>query len=168
MFDIGFWEMAFIAVIALLVIGPERLPGVARTLGLWIGKARRMINDVKRDFKNELDQADLQNLKELKDDISSAANELKRTADEAVIETEKSGKDLKDAIESVSGEPIQGDRTPQSSSTAKNNDSLKPAKPVTTATSTSDQSDSSQADEETRQAHAQKEPHNDLQSKAPA
>jgi sec-independent protein translocase protein TatB len=42
MFDIGFWEMAFIGVIALVVIGPERLPGVARTAGLWVGKARRM------------------------------------------------------------------------------------------------------------------------------
>lgn len=107
MFDVGFWEMAFISVIALLVIGPERLPGVARAIGLWVGKARRMINDVKRDFKKELDEAELNNLKELKDDINSAARELKRTADEAVVETEKSGAGLKETIESVGNEPVE-------------------------------------------------------------
>ena len=46
MFDIGFWELAVIAVVALLVIGPERLPDVARTMGKWIGSARRLINTV--------------------------------------------------------------------------------------------------------------------------
>ena len=40
MFDVGFWEMAFIGVIALVVIGPERLPGVARSVGLWVGKGQ--------------------------------------------------------------------------------------------------------------------------------
>ncbi|MDH5409282.1 MAG: Sec-independent protein translocase protein TatB, partial [Gammaproteobacteria bacterium] len=47
MFDIGFWELAIIAVVGLLVIGPERLPGVARTAGMWIGRTRRFITTVK-------------------------------------------------------------------------------------------------------------------------
>ncbi len=119
MFDIGFWEMAFISVIALIIIGPERLPGVARAIGVWVGKARRMINDVKRDFKKELDEAELNNLKELKDDIDSAAKELKRTADEAVIETEKSGSGLKETIESVGNEPFEEiSKTPSSATAA--------------------------------------------------
>ena len=54
MFDIGFWELCLIAVVALLVLGPERLPMAARTAGLWIAKARRMIGDVKSEIDREL------------------------------------------------------------------------------------------------------------------
>ena len=54
MFDIGFWELAIIGVVALLVIGPERLPRVARTAGLWLGRARRFVSTVKADIDREL------------------------------------------------------------------------------------------------------------------
>jgi len=54
MFDIGFWELCLIAVVALLILGPERLPIAARTAGLWIGKARRMIGNVKDEIDREL------------------------------------------------------------------------------------------------------------------
>jgi sec-independent protein translocase protein TatB len=54
MFDIGFWELAVIGVVALLVIGPERLPRVARTAGLWVGRARRFVSTVKADIDREL------------------------------------------------------------------------------------------------------------------
>ena len=54
MFDIGFWELAIIGVVALLVIGPERLPRVARTAGLWMGRARRFVSTVKADIDREL------------------------------------------------------------------------------------------------------------------
>ena len=59
MFDIGFWELALIGVVGLVVIGPERLPGVARTLGSWVGKTRRFINQVKTDVSAELKQEEL-------------------------------------------------------------------------------------------------------------
>ena len=59
MFDVGFWELAIIAVIALLVIGPERLPKAARTAGLWVGRARRMVTDVKADIDREIRESDL-------------------------------------------------------------------------------------------------------------
>ena len=62
MFDIGFWELAIIGVVALLVIGPERLPRVARTAGLWMGRARRFVYTVKADIDREI-----------------AADELKKT-----------------------------------------------------------------------------------------
>lgn len=58
MFDIGFWELGLIAVVALLVIGPERLPGVARTAGKWIGTARRFMSSVKADISEEVNKAD--------------------------------------------------------------------------------------------------------------
>jgi len=59
MFDIGFWEIAMIAVIALLVIGPDKLPDVARTAGKWVGRARRFVGDVKTDIDRELKQEEL-------------------------------------------------------------------------------------------------------------
>ena len=62
MFDIGFWELTIIGVVALLVIGPERLPQVARTAGMWLGRGRRFVASVKSDIDREL-----------------AAEELKRT-----------------------------------------------------------------------------------------
>ncbi len=54
MFDIGFWELLVIGVVALLVIGPERLPKVARTAGLWLGRARRFVSTVKADIDREI------------------------------------------------------------------------------------------------------------------
>ncbi len=54
MFDIGFWELTIIGVVALLVIGPERLPRVARTTGLWLGRARRFVSSVKSDIDREI------------------------------------------------------------------------------------------------------------------
>jgi len=60
MFDIGFWELCLIAVIALLVFGPEKLPGIARNAGLWIGKARRFITTVKQDVDRELHLQEIQ------------------------------------------------------------------------------------------------------------
>ena len=58
MFDIGFTELALVGVVALLVIGPERLPLVARKVGMWVGKARRFISHVQSDFKQEVDKAE--------------------------------------------------------------------------------------------------------------
>lgn len=54
MFDIGFWELTLIGVVAMIVVGPERLPGLARTAGLWLGKARRMLSEVKAEVDREL------------------------------------------------------------------------------------------------------------------
>ena len=54
MFDIGMLELGLIAVVALLVIGPERLPAVARTVGFWFGKARKFVTSVQEDFNREV------------------------------------------------------------------------------------------------------------------
>lgn len=71
MFDIGFWELVLITTVALLVVGPERLPGVARETGKWIGKLKRFIYHARREIERELDlddQAGLdQRLSELDD-----------------------------------------------------------------------------------------------------
>ena len=55
MFDVGFWEIFLILILALVVVGPERLPGAARTIGLWVGKGRRYIEGVKSEVEQEFD-----------------------------------------------------------------------------------------------------------------
>ena len=54
MFDIGFWELVLISIIALIVIGPDKLPAFAKNLGYWTGKIRRLINNTKRELSQEL------------------------------------------------------------------------------------------------------------------
>ncbi|MFW5825116.1 MAG: Sec-independent protein translocase protein TatB, partial [Marinobacter sp.] len=77
MFDIGFLELVICAIIALLVLGPERLPVAARTAGRWVGSARRMV----RQFTNELDR-------QLKAD--ELRKELKKAGDIGLEDVEKS------------------------------------------------------------------------------
>jgi sec-independent protein translocase protein TatB len=54
MFELGFWEMVLVAVIALIVFGPEKLPQFARRAGYWIGRIRRQVNDVRNDIEREI------------------------------------------------------------------------------------------------------------------
>lgn len=85
MFDVGFWELAIIGIVALVIVGPERLPGLARTAGLWVGKARRMMSDVKRDIDRELKASEMSELSSIKKDIDQASEEV-RKATESVKE----------------------------------------------------------------------------------
>lgn len=83
MFDVGFWELLVIGVVALLVFGPEKLPGLARTAGFWVGKARRQFTQLRSELERELAMDDLRRMKEkanipelkgLADDIRSASS----------------------------------------------------------------------------------------------
>ena len=62
MFDIGFWELFLILILALLVVGPERLPKAARTVGYWLGKARRYVEGVKEEVASEFDVNELKRM----------------------------------------------------------------------------------------------------------
>ena len=73
MFDIGFSELLVIGVVALIVIGPERLPKVARTLGHLLGRAQRYVNDVKSDINREIQ---LDELKKLQTQVTESARSL--------------------------------------------------------------------------------------------
>ena len=64
MFDFGFWEIAIIGVITLIVVGPERMPSLARKAGLYFGKLNRFFNKVKSDINEEL------RMDEIKDELS--------------------------------------------------------------------------------------------------
>ena len=54
MFDVGFFELILIGVVALLVVGPERLPKLARTVGMWLGRGKRFVSSVKEDIDREI------------------------------------------------------------------------------------------------------------------
>ncbi|MBI1195296.1 MAG: twin-arginine translocase subunit TatB [Gammaproteobacteria bacterium] len=58
MFDIGFWELMLVGVVALLVVGPEDLPALLRTAGTYVGKARRFISDVRAELDMEVNRAE--------------------------------------------------------------------------------------------------------------
>jgi sec-independent protein translocase protein TatB len=73
MFDISFSELMVIGIVALIVIGPERLPKVARTLGFLLGRAQRYVNDVKSDISREVQ---LDELRKLQSQVSDSAREL--------------------------------------------------------------------------------------------
>ncbi|MEO7558612.1 MAG: Sec-independent protein translocase protein TatB [Gammaproteobacteria bacterium] len=62
MFDVSFGELALIGVVALLVVGPQKLPGLARGIGLWVGKTRRMIASVRADVDREFKTDELRKL----------------------------------------------------------------------------------------------------------
>lgn len=85
MFDVGFWEIAIIAVIALIVLGPERLPRAARTVGLWVGKARRTLAEVKRDIDRELDATELKQIKSDLSDTKDVFQDAAKTMNESVV-----------------------------------------------------------------------------------
>ncbi|HSO80476.1 MAG TPA: Sec-independent protein translocase protein TatB [Chromatiaceae bacterium] len=62
MFDVGFWELVMIGVVALVVVGPERLPRMARVAGLWLGRARRVLGSVKAEIDRELKADELREI----------------------------------------------------------------------------------------------------------
>ncbi len=98
MFDIGFWEISLIMVVLLLVVGPERLPKLARTAGIYVGKARRMVAEVKAEVNREL------RAQELKETLGAQGIEqLKGTADEL----RSIGSDLKSDVQTF-GTDLKG------------------------------------------------------------
>jgi sec-independent protein translocase protein TatB len=64
MFDIGFSELLLVAVVALVVIGPERLPGVARNIGQLTGRLQRYVHDIKRDFNREVEFEEIRRIQQ--------------------------------------------------------------------------------------------------------
>jgi sec-independent protein translocase protein TatB len=86
MFDIGFSELVLIFIVGLLVLGPEKLPGVIRTTSLWLARLRRSFNDVRAEIEREVgydeikrelhNQTILDSLKEVRDDLKQTGRDL--------------------------------------------------------------------------------------------
>jgi sec-independent protein translocase protein TatB len=81
MFDIGFSELMVIAVVALIVIGPERLPKVARTLGHLFGRMQRYVNDVKSDITREMQ---LDELRKLQSEMEQTARSIETSVNQEI------------------------------------------------------------------------------------
>lgn len=106
MFEVGFAELFLLGVIALLVVGPDRLPGLARTVGVWVGKAQRLVGQVRADIEREVRA----------DELRKAAKEYSPTAvlSDVRKEVEDFTSDLSrpadlDAGADETGEPAAGD-----------------------------------------------------------
>jgi len=111
MFDIGFSELLVIAVVALIVIGPERLPKVARTLGHLFGRMQRYVNDVKADISRELE---LDELKKMQSSMEDAARSFQSSVSKEVSETESEFNRLEQAVQPApDSRPDEAPATPE-------------------------------------------------------
>ena len=93
MFDIGFSELLVIGVVALIVIGPQKLPRVARTVGHLLGRMQRYVSDVKADINREIE---LEELRKMRDSMQKAATEMESSVQS---ELDKTAGDLNTAVE---------------------------------------------------------------------
>jgi sec-independent protein translocase protein TatB len=98
MFDIGFSELLVIGVVALIVIGPQKLPRVARTAGILMGRLQRYVSDVKADINREIE---LDELRKMRDSMQKAASEMQSSVDS---ELTKTADELNKAVEGAKPE----------------------------------------------------------------
>ena len=110
MFDIGFSELLVIGVVALIVIGPEKLPRVARTVGVLAGRLQRYVADVKADINREIE---LEELRKMRDSMQQAASEFQSSVQSEVSKTEaelnQTAADLNKTVEDVAKDkPAEG------------------------------------------------------------
>jgi sec-independent protein translocase protein TatB len=100
MFDVGFSELMVIAVVALLVLGPERLPKVARTAGHLLGRLQRYVNDVKADINREMQ---LDELRKMQQQITESARDFETSVNKELVAVET---EVNQSIEAVTRPPL--------------------------------------------------------------
>ena len=98
MFDIGFSELVVIAVVALIVLGPDRLPKAARTMGHLFGRLQRYVNDVKADINREME---LDELKKLQQEVQGAAREIETSMTSAVRDFKTGAREVEKELSDV-------------------------------------------------------------------
>ena len=104
MIDLGISKMALIGAVALIVIGPEKLPRVARTVGTLLGKAQRYVADVKAEVNRSME---LDELKKMKETVETAARDVENTIHTSATDFEKDWADATgEAQQALSGEPV--------------------------------------------------------------
>jgi sec-independent protein translocase protein TatB len=101
LFDLDFSKIALVSAVALVVIGPERLPGVARTVGTMLGKAKRYVADVKAEVNRSME---LDELKKMKETMESAARDVEQSVHTATSDFEK---DWAETTAGLSSEPYE-------------------------------------------------------------
>jgi len=99
MIDLGISKLALIGAVALIVIGPEKLPRVARTVGALLGKAQRYVADVKSEVSRSME---LEELKKMKDSVTSAARDVEQSVQSGASDFEKSWSDATAGLDGTS------------------------------------------------------------------
>ena len=97
MFDIGFSELIVIGIVTLVVVGPERMPRVARTAGLLLGRVQRYVNGVKADISREIQ---LDELKRLQSEMQESARNFEQSMNQEIKAIEANVQESVDSVES--------------------------------------------------------------------
>jgi len=122
MFSIGFLELLVVGIVALVVLGPERLPGAIRTASLWIGRLRRSFNSIKADIEKEIgadeirrqlrNEEIMEKFRNTQSTVQNSISAIKKEADEF-----KKNIDLESQIAGGSANPTNTTTTPPTSAT---------------------------------------------------
>jgi len=120
MFDVGFWEILLILVLALVVIGPERLPGAARQAGFWVGKARRYIEGVRSEVEEELDVSEFKRMLHNQEvQINELQQQIKSSVDNVGSEISKDNPSS-DILTDAPSHSIQEEKSDETADTDEN------------------------------------------------
>ncbi len=122
MFDVGFSELMVIGVVALVVIGPERLPKVARTAGLLLGRLQRYVNDVKADINREMQLDELKKMQEqmteqVRSMESSVTSEMS-AVEESISQSLAPPPELETPLQAAENQPAESPEPPESPAAA--------------------------------------------------
>ena len=109
MFDIGFSELVLIAVVALIVLGPQRLPKAARTMGHLFGRLQRYVNEVKADINREME---LEELRKLQQQVQNAAREIETSVTSVARDVESGVRSVESELNAAAAEATKLDAKP--------------------------------------------------------
>lgn len=139
MFDIGFFELVLVGVVALVVLGPEKLPGAIRTASLWIGRLRRSFNNIKQDIEKEIgadeirrqlrNEAIMDKFKNTKSQMTDTINMVKKETDAF-----RKNVELESQVAGLSSTQAGAPPAPTSTDTANTTATPLPTTPTTSPT----------------------------------
>ncbi len=132
MFGFSVWEIFLILVIALLVVGPERLPGLARSIGTWVRKIKKFVANAKAELDSEFN---LQDMKSLLNSQESEIAKLRALVEETRQEVSETGRHMLSAVDSVktsvtateAGDSVASSVTPEPASSSAASQTVPPA-----------------------------------------
>ena len=125
MFDIGFLELVLVGIIGLLVLGPERLPVAARTLGRWVGNARRMMANISQEIDKQIEIEELKAEHKKQGEslnINEDVKQIQQTVSDALKEAEQHSEEYEPLPRKEADKPFSVSETSDAKSTSLPND----------------------------------------------